>query len=53
MPKGLSKAVNFRRTGNTMVKRKEAKGQTMMNKAIHKKTKDPATGTPLNSEHEL
>jgi hypothetical protein len=39
MPKGLSKAVNFRRTGNTMVKRKGAKGQTMMNKAIHKTLK--------------
>jgi len=29
MPKGLSKAVNWRRTGNTMAKRKGTKGQTM------------------------
>jgi len=39
MPKGLSKAVSWRRTGNTMVKRKGTKGQTMMNKTIHKTLK--------------
>ena len=43
MPKGLSEAVNLKRTDIAMVKRKRIKGQPMIYKALH---------TKLNTEHE-
>jgi hypothetical protein len=45
----VSKAINRRRTNNTMAKRKKTKGQTMMYKTIHRKLKiEPHLNPEMN-----
>jgi hypothetical protein len=51
IPKGQSKSV-YRRTDNTMAKRKSTKGQTTIYKTTHKTT-DRVTRTPLKTGGEL
>ena len=48
MPKGKSEAVNPR-TDNTTVKRRRTKRKTTIYKTQHRKVKNRATRTPLNT----
>jgi len=49
IPKEYSKSVNRRMIDNTIAKRKKENRTKMIYSIITQKTKDRATGTPLNS----